>query len=153
MKVQYIFPTILGKLYLEANEKNLLGIYWKKTETTLVKDISGHKVLLQTVNQIEKFLAKKIKKFDLPIHLDGTEFQMKVWKELQKIPYGETISYKELALRIKNPKAVRAVGTANGKNPFCLIIPCHRVIAHDGSLGGYAGGIPAKEILLKLEEK
>lgn len=153
MKVQYVFSTILGKLYLEATETHLHGIFWKKTEAPVVKDISSHKVLSKTTEQIDKFLTKKIKKFDLPLYLDGTEFQMKVWKELQRIPYGETISYKELALRIKNPKAVRAVGTANGRNPFCLIIPCHRVIAHDGGLGGYAGGLPAKELLLKLEEK
>lgn len=82
----------------------------------------------------------------------GTEFQ-KVWAELLKIPYGKTISYKELALRIKNPKAVRAVGTANGKNPICLLIPCHRVIAYDGKLGGYSAGIKIKESLLSLEGK
>ncbi|AWH90131.1 methylated-DNA--[protein]-cysteine S-methyltransferase [Limnobaculum parvum] len=91
--------------------------------------------------------------FDLPISLYGTPFQIKVWNELRKIPFGETISYQTLATRVGNPKASRAVGGANGNNPISLIIPCHRVIGADGSLTGYEGGIPIKEKLLAFEKR
>ena len=87
----------------------------------------------------------------MPLAPEGTTFQCSVWKALQTIPYGQTISYKELAERVENPKACRAVGTANGRNPIAIIIPCHRVIAANGTLGGYAGGLDIKTILLKLE--
>jgi len=104
--------------------------------------------------QLSEYLAGKRKKFDLKIDfkkLPGTPFQKRVWKELIKIPYGTVISYKELARRVGKPKAYRAVGNANGKNPIPVIIPCHRVIAADGSLGGYSSGLHIKKKLLKLE--
>ena len=91
------------------------------------------------------------KTFDLPLAPEGTTFQLEVWAALQEIPYGETISYLDLAHAIGNPDAVRAVGLANGKNPLSIIVPCHRVIGSDGKLVGYGGGLPIKEALLKLE--
>src|SRR5437868_2993067 len=91
--------------------------------------------------------------FDLPLLLEGTEFQKKVWTQLQTIPYGETVSYKTLAEKIASPKAVRAVGAANGANPIPIIIPCHRVIGNDGSLTGFGGGLPLKKRLLELESR
>ncbi len=101
--------------------------------------------------QIGEYFAGKRKDFDLPLSPAGTAFQMRVWQELQRIPHGETISYGELATRVGNPKASRAVGAANGQNPISLIIPCHRVIGSDKSLTGYGGGLNVKEALLKHE--
>ena len=114
-----------------------------KAETPLIKKAAA---------QIEEYLAGKRKKFTLPLVLRGTEFQVAVWRALQDIPYGETRSYKEIAAAIGRPKAVRAVGMANNRNPISIIIPCHRVIGHDGSLVGYGGGLPLKRRLLELEQ-
>lgn len=111
-------------------------------ETPLIKEAS---------KQLGEYFNKKLKKFDLPLILHGTDFQKKVWKALQNIPYGETRSYKELAVMTGNPKASRAVGNANNRNPIAIIIPCHRVIGHDGSLRGYASGTEIKQKLIALE--
>jgi methylated-DNA-[protein]-cysteine S-methyltransferase len=105
------------------------------------------------IEQLHEYFAGERKTFSLTLMPEGTEFQKAVWSELQKIPYGETISYKELAERIGKPKAVRAVGAANGANPIPIIIPCHRVIGNDGSLTGFGGGLPLKKRLLKLESR
>ncbi len=107
--------------------------------------------LFGAFNQLREYFSGERKKFNLPLDLEGTEFQNKVWKELQKIPYGKTISYKTLSEKIGNVKAIRAVGKANGQNPVAIIIPCHRVIGSNGSLTGYAGGLDIKEKLLLLE--
>lgn len=101
---------------------------------------------------VQYFLGER-RIFDFPFKMKGTEFQKKVWAELQKIPYGETRSYSEIAERIQNPKAVRAVGMANHRNPLAIVVPCHRVIGKNGSLTGYAGGIDKKRMLLELERK
>jgi methylated-DNA-[protein]-cysteine S-methyltransferase len=101
--------------------------------------------------ELKKYFSKKSNKINIPIKLLGTNFQIKVWETLLKIPYGETISYKEEAFLINNPKGYRAVANANGKNNLNIIVPCHRVISNDGSIGGYTGGIEIKEFLLKLE--
>jgi methylated-DNA-[protein]-cysteine S-methyltransferase len=115
---------------------------FNKTETPLIK---------KTAAQIDEYLSGKRKQFTIPIALQGTEFQTAVWRELQKIPYGETRSYKDIAAAIGRPKAVRAVGMANNRNPIVIIVPCHRVIGHDGSLTGYGGGLPLKRRLLEKE--
>ena len=107
--------------------------------------------LTEAVRQLREYFAGRRTEFDLPLAHEGTAFQRKVWRKLQEIPYGETISYGELARRVGNPKASRAVGSANGKNQIPIVIPCHRVIAGDGGLGGFGGGLPVKEKLLKLE--
>ena len=101
--------------------------------------------------QLREYFAGKRADFDLPLAPEGTAFQRSVWRQLQEIPYGETISYGELARRVGNPKASRAVGSANGANPLPIVIPCHRVIAGDGTLGGFGGGLPTKQTLLALE--
>ena len=101
--------------------------------------------------QLGEYFAGKRFEFDLPLAPVGTAFQRTVWRQLQQIPYGETISYGELARRVGNPKASRAVGSANGANPLPIVIPCHRVIAGDGTLGGFGGGLPTKQALLALE--
>jgi len=105
------------------------------------------------VRQLKEYFAGKRKIFDLTLIPQGTDFQRAVWQELRSIPYGETISYKELAERIGKPKAVRAVGAANGANPIPIIIPCHRVIGNNGSLTGFGGGLPLKKRLLELESR
>ena len=118
----------------------------------LVRTDPAQAVLLDAIMQVDEYAQEERKHFDLPLDLSlGTQFQQRVWRELQKIKLGETISYATLAIRIGNPKAYRAVANANSKNPFSLIIPCHRVIASDGKLGGYTGGLDKKEYLLALE--
>lgn len=143
--------TKVGELYLIANDDKLLGILWESRLKTDKKS-PKNSVLEKTEIQLKEYLDGKRKKFDIPLELEGTEFQKRVWKELQKIPFGKTISYKELAQRVGSPKACRAVGSANGKNPISIIVPCHRVIASDGSLGGYAGGCDLKVKLLEVEQ-
>jgi len=108
--------------------------------------------LAETVRQLREYFAGKRADFDLPLAPEGTSFQREVWRKLQEIPYGETISYGELAKRVGNPKASRAVGSANGKNPIPIVIPCHRVIAGNGTLGGFGGGLTVKQQLLALEK-
>ena len=105
------------------------------------------------MRQLREYFAGKRAEFDLPLAPVGTAFQRSVWRQLQQIPYGETISYGELARRVGNPKASRAVGSANGANPLPIVIPCHRVIASDGTLGGFGGGLPTKQTLLALEQR
>jgi methylated-DNA-[protein]-cysteine S-methyltransferase len=115
---------------------------YEKKETPLIK---------KAARQFGEYFKGKRKSFKLPLTMQGTDFQMKVWNTLKKIPYGKTISYGELAAMIGNPKASRAVGMANHNNPIAIIVPCHRVIGHDGSLTGYGGGLELKRQLLELE--
>jgi methylated-DNA-[protein]-cysteine S-methyltransferase len=107
----------------------------------------------EVIRQLQAYFRGELREFDVPLALEGTEFQRRVWNALREIPYGETISYLHLAERIGNPKAVRAVGLANGSNPIPIIVPCHRVIGSDGSLTGFGGGLSAKKKLLELESK
>ena len=107
----------------------------------------------EAIRQLRDYFAGRRTEFHLPLAPDGTPFQRAVWRQLQDIPYGETISYGELARRVGNPKASRAVGSANGANPIPIVIPCHRVIAADGKLGGFGGGLPVKQALLDLETR
>jgi methylated-DNA-[protein]-cysteine S-methyltransferase len=107
----------------------------------------------EVIRQLQAYFRGELRQFDVPLALEGTEFQLNVWNALRGIPYGETISYLQLAERIGNPRAVRAVGLANGGNPIPIIVPCHRVIGSDGSLTGFGGGISTKKKLLELESK
>jgi len=109
-------------------------------------------VLKDVRKELDAYFAGTLRKFSTRLAFNGTPFQNDVWKELTRIPYGETISYLDLANRIKNPKAVRAVGMANGANPIAIIVPCHRVIGSNGSLTGFGGGLPTKRALLELEK-
>lgn len=101
--------------------------------------------------QLDEYFQAKREKFDLPLSVSGTPFQQDVWSALQQIPFGQTVSYSQIANRIGRPRAVRAVGAANGANPIPIVIPCHRVIGANGSLTGFGGGLPNKELLLELE--
>lgn len=112
-----------------------------------------HPVLLRAEKQLGEYFAGKRKTFDIPLNAAGTVFQQKAWRELQKIPYGKTISYGEQAKGIGDPKKARAVGMANGRNPLSIVVPCHRVVGADGSLTGFGGGLKTKEYLLDLEKK
>jgi len=114
---------------------------------------TGHAPVAEAcIRELEGYFAGKLKEFTVPIKLKGTDFRMKVWAALMTIPYGETISYKELAIRIGQPKASRAVGGANHHNPISIIVPCHRVIGANGNLTGYGGGLNNKDFLLGLEK-
>jgi methylated-DNA-[protein]-cysteine S-methyltransferase len=110
-------------------------------------------VLARAVTQLVEYFAGNRTDFDVPLAPVGTPFQLAVWAALRDIPYGETITYRELAARVGNPNASRAVGLANGRNPISVVVPCHRVIGADGSLTGYGGGLPRKRTLLELEQQ
>jgi methylated-DNA-[protein]-cysteine S-methyltransferase len=133
----------------------LQGVFWEKQAIPMVSGLARNQparvLLARAAAQIREYLLGRRQQFDLPLDLHGTAFQRKVWSELARIPYGKTLSYSQLARRIGKPKAVRAVGTAVGKNPICLVIPCHRVVAVNG-LGGFSGGLARKQQLLKLED-
>jgi methylated-DNA-[protein]-cysteine S-methyltransferase len=149
----YTMPmdTPVGRLVLESDGDVLIGI-WLPTQRQRPKT-GGHDappVLKDTATQLEEYFAGERTEFDVPMELDGTAFQTDVWAELTRIPYGETISYGELARRVGRPKAPRAVGQANGANPIPIIVPCHRVLASNG-IGGYGGGLPMKRTLLAVE--
>jgi methylated-DNA-[protein]-cysteine S-methyltransferase len=149
MQAQYKFKSDFGTIYLCSDELGLTHLSTNKLDIPLTT--TPPKVILQAVKELTEYFCGKRKKFTVPLNPRGTEFQKSVWMELSRIPFGETISYEELAKRINNPKAVRAVGAANGKNPLWLIVPCHRVIGKNGSLTGYAGGVLMKQKLLSLE--
>ena len=122
------------------------------SQKSLSKSEPTEALLIEALEQLTAYFKGERQAFDLPLDISlGTNFQQRVWQELQKIPHGETISYATLAQRVGNPKGYRAVANANGRNPFSIIIPCHRVIASDGKLGGYTGGLDKKEYLLALE--
>lgn len=140
--------------YIKKNNLNLdENSLSEKSQTQLDKNNPDDKVILQTIVQINEYLAGKRQAFDIDMDFAiGTPFQQKVWQQLLKIPYGETISYAKLAKNIGQPTAFRAVANANGKNPIALLVPCHRVIASGGGLGGYTGGVQIKQALLDVEK-
>ena len=143
--------TPVGHLVLESDGDVLIGI-WLPSQARTTRG-AGHDappVLKDTATQLEEYFAGERTGFEVPMELDGTAFQKEVWRELTRIPYGETISYGELARRVGRPKGPRAVGQANGKNPIPIIVPCHRVLASTG-IGGYGGGLPMKRTLLAVE--
>jgi methylated-DNA-[protein]-cysteine S-methyltransferase len=144
----------IGPLLLAADEQGLRFLLFSsgKTIARAEDDWEPDRGLLnEPVRQLTAYFAGKLRAFDIPLAPQGTAFQTQVWRALCDIPYGETTSYGELAGRIGNPKAVRAVGLANGSNPIAVVIPCHRVIGSNGSLVGYGGGLPIKQALLALE--
>lgn len=146
----------LGPLLLSSNDAGLREIQFVNGRHSAHVEPEWQEnaaALKEPVRQLRAYFAGELKDFDLPLAPKGTEFQQNVWAELCSIPYGETISYGELARRIGNPNASRAVGLANGSNPIPIIIPCHRVIGANGKLTGYGGGLPIKEKLLALEKR
>lgn len=137
-------------LQLMVTKQYLLNISFIKSQKALLPTTE---LLSMTTTQIDEYFQGRRKSFNLPLQFKGTEFQIKVWQELANIPYGDTCSYKDIAERINRPKAYRAVGMANNKNPFPIILPCHRVIGSQGQLTGYAGGLDIKKFLLQLEQQ
>lgn len=155
MKAFTHFDSPIGRLLLTTNGTALTGLYMeisRKAQSTegWVEDGSAAP-LPETVRQLSEYFSGRRREFDLPLRLEGTVFQQRVWRELCEIPYGETWSYGQLAKRIGKPGASRAVGLANGSNPISILVPCHRVIGADGSLTGYGGGIERKQWLLAHE--
>jgi methylated-DNA-[protein]-cysteine S-methyltransferase len=139
-------------LKIQANDIGIISIEFMESLTDESYEILNEVAIIkQCIKEIEEYFEGKRKSFDVNIIMEGTDFQKKVWKELMNIPYGETCSYKDIAVRIGSPKASRAVGGANNKNKIPIIIPCHRVVGAKGSLVGYAGGINKKIILLDNE--
>jgi methylated-DNA-[protein]-cysteine S-methyltransferase len=142
------YHSPIGIIKIISNETHLLSL---SIVTKLTKGTKVSKPLLLCLKQIDEYFLGQRNNFDLPLKLEGTPFEKMVWKELQKIPFGKVLSYKELATKVRKPKAFRAVGNANSKNNFPIIIPCHRVIASNGTLGGYALGLTRKKKLLTHE--
>lgn len=158
------FSTPIGEMFAAASKKGLVLLYFftpydieaniDKLKKTLNADvIPGNSEIFDALKtQLNEYFNKKRTTFEIPLQLVGTPFQIKAWKELLNIPYGKTISYKEQAIKIGNEKAFRAVANANGQNMIAILVPCHRVIASNGKLSGYTGGVEKKEFLLKLEK-
>ena len=143
--------TPIGRLVLECDGDVLIGVWLPHERRHGRRDADDvPPVLKETATQLEEYFAGERQEFDVPMELDGTPFQQEVWAELSRIPYGETISYGELARRVGRPSAPRAVGQANGRNPIPIIVPCHRVLAGNG-IGGYGGGLKVKRALLAVE--
>ena len=142
-----LHPSPVGDILLKADDEGrLTGLFLRHDVTA-----AGDGPFDAAREQLDAYFAGELQDFDLPLAPHGTPFQMRVWGELTRIPYGETISYIELALRLGDRKLVRAVGTANGRNPLSIIVPCHRVIGADGTLVGYGGGLERKRWLLEHE--
>lgn len=143
----YKFPV--GFLELACRDGKLTRI--ERTDEPLRE--AADALLQKTKTELDEYFAGKRKTFDVPLQMEGTDFQKKVWAALCEIPYGETRTYGELAARVGAPKAFRAVGGANHRNPISIIVPCHRVVGADGGLTGYGGGLPMKEYLINLERE
>lgn len=152
MKNLYFYDTILGVLGISDNGKEIIEVFYGEGNLDDSNIVETH-LIKEAYTQISLFLEGRLKEFDLPIYFEGTDFQKKVWKALADIPYGETRSYKDIAQAVESPKAYRAVGMSNNKNPISIIIPCHRVIGSNGKLVGYGGGLEIKKILLEIEKK
>ena len=158
MQLVYMYmDSPVGALKLVAHDHALVAVMWDNEDhkrvrlAELIED-HQHPMLLRVKKQLEQYFAGQRQQFDLPLDFQGTDFQQQVWQTLLTIPYGETRSYKEIAVQIGNEKAVRAVGAANGRNPISIIAPCHRVIGSSGALVGFAGGLDKEQILVSLEQ-
>lgn len=148
--------TPVGRLRLAAGERGLIAVLWPDHDPRRVRlgplvEDQDHPILIETERQLDAYFAGRLQSFTLPLDFHGTEFQIAVWQALLTIPFGETRSYGEIARQIGKPNACRAVGAANGRNPISIITPCHRLVGSDGSLTGFAGGLAAKQHLLRME--
>ena len=142
--------TPIGRLVLEGSDEALTRIHLANHAVSLEPTVHSSRVLNLAATELSEYFAGTRTAFDVPLAPTGTSFQLEVWRHLALIPYGEVITYAQLAARVGRPTAYRAVGQANGRNPLAIIVPCHRVVASDG-LGGYAGGLDVKTSLLDLE--
>jgi methylated-DNA-[protein]-cysteine S-methyltransferase len=151
-----VFDSPVGRLTVSTNGQAITGLHIEGdryfTDAPQGWALDPHQPLLQEAgHQLDEYFAGRRRTFEVPIQLTGTPFQQAVWQALQDIPSGDTTTYSQIAQTIGRPKAVRAVGTAIGRNPACILVPCHRVLASDGGFGGYVAGIACKEHLLRLE--
>lgn len=152
------YQSPLGPLELVASHDGLVAVLWPDDSPERVRlagdmvEAPENDVLVQTVTQLDEYFGGTRQSFDVPLDLRGTEFQVAAWTALADIPFGETATYGEQAAWLGRPKAVRAIGAANGRNPVSIVLPCHRVVGANGSLTGFAGGLAAKRFLLDLEQ-
>ena len=156
MSDSYIFQSPIGLLKICENDDKItnLCLLTGQDDAVQPQKFARHtEVLYEAYRQINEYFAGKRTEFELPLNYMGTTFQRQVWKELQSIPYGETRSYQDIAVGIEKPKAVRAIGQANNRNPIMIIVPCHRVIYKNGDIGGFGCGIEVKQYLLDLEKR
>lgn len=153
MKNIYCYNFSIGEIFIADNETSITSISFYDEDRFYDHVMNETHLIQAAAKQIDEYLQGIRKEFDLPLAPSGTLFQKQVWESLLKIPYGETRSYKDIAISINNPKSYRAVGMANNKNPIMIVIPCHRVIGSKGNLVGYGGGLNIKESLLNLENK
>ncbi|EMB25532.1 methylated-DNA--[protein]-cysteine S-methyltransferase [Treponema denticola] len=154
------FDSPIGKILIIADNSGLKELRFIKRdsfinqlERTQNNFTKTEEICKQTKEELKQYFEGRLKQFTVQLSPEGTDFQKSVWKELCKIPYGKTLSYKQIAENLNNPKSCRAVGNANGKNPIPIIIPCHRVICTGGKLGGFSAGLDRKRFLLSLEQK
>lgn len=152
MKNLWFYETKIGTMGIAGDDRGITDIFLGKREPAAGMCLGETPLLCRAAEEIREYLDGKRREFQIQVHLEGTPFQKKVWEALCRIPYGETRSYREVAESIGNPKACRAVGMANNKNPVMIVVPCHRVVGSDGSLTGYAGGVEIKRSLLEMED-
>ena len=153
MIYQTFIETNIGPLGIAEVDQRLTHLFFRQEKSPKGAVEKRTPFLRSVAEQIKEYLSGKRQQFDIPIKLSGTDFQLSVWNALLTIPYGETRSYRDIAEQIGNPKACRAVGMANNRNPIAIIVPCHRVIGADGSLTGFGGGLELKQQLLDLEQR
>lgn len=156
-----VAPLPRWTIHLAASDEGLMRLDMSSPQLTFLESLPAadwkreddHPVLKKAARQLAEYFDGRRREFDVPLDLRGTSFQQRVWQGLQQIPYGQTWSYAKLAKRVGSPLGFRAVGQANGRNPVAIIVPCHRVIAADGSIGGYSGGLDFKRRLLDIERR
>lgn len=151
MEYIYFYESPLGQIGIGADEVGITDIYFVQSEIERPRERKETPLIKEAGKQLAEYFSGERKEFSFPLHMKGTKFQVSVWEALLNIPYGETRSYKDIAIAIGNEKACRAVGLANNKNPIIIAVPCHRVIGANGTLVGYGGGLHMKENLLQLE--
>lgn len=153
MKDVFCYSTLAGKLAIASLDGNITNVFFYNEAIVAKMNVKETTVISEAARQLDEYFAGQRQQFELMLAPEGTPFQQSVWEALRQIPYGKTCSYKDIARKIARPKAYRAVGMANNRNPIAIIIPCHRVIGADGKLVGYAGGLDTKSKLLELEAK
>ena len=150
------YESPMGKMLIVAADEGLRGLYfidqkyYREVENDWTR-APRHPVVRQTAREMQEYFAGKRTEFDVPLAAEGTPFQASIWKAISSVKYGDSITYSELARRAGHPDAIRAAGTATGRNPITIIVPCHRIVGSDGSLTGYAGGLDRKRALQELE--
>ncbi|HBD87238.1 MAG TPA: methylated-DNA--[protein]-cysteine methyltransferase [Clostridiales bacterium] len=153
MKNVFFYDYPVGKIGIAEDDGAISHVFFCSEKTPDGYAAAETPLIRQAAAQLAEYFEGRRKVFDLPLNLQGTAFQVAVWKALQAIPFGETRCYQDVAVETGSPKACRAVGMANNRNPIAIIVPCHRVVGRDGSLTGYGGGLPIKKLLLELEKR